>query len=532
MRQHLLPDPDAAPTPVDPKADAGWLRLSARLTRQIDRLADRDDLIVQVAPGAGRGSPGCFVPALATIELDGRLLPAGVDPARAQPRRLSDRERYPVLWGVLSHEAGHARHTRWQAHSDAPAATVAAAMLLEEPRNEVRQLARRPADRRWLRAAATELVLEGQTPDEPVTPWAAAQAAALVLGRADAGVLDLDEAVPLVKLLEATLGIERLSDLRQVWQAALEAADDDTEGMLALGRRWCELVDVDPDGPDPDTRPGNIGAAGQAPSRDAGPDPSSQPSAGRTRSPIAEATRAVLAAVAAEDAEDAAADVKAAAAAARQAAATAREAARRRHAQDAAGPSGTALAKQDAERARAGPTGTHPPRAPARHLHQARPLPGHPSRHPPAVQEALITELAAIRARCAPPHHHPGLRAAAAGRHARRRRPQPLAAKPPPAHGPDPGQRARRRRGPAAAPPAAHHLPGVSRAGRPPDGPRAGRGLRPGRAAVLHQAAVDLPGPGRDRLPGPGPPPAHPPGSCCPAPARCWAWAACSPTGA
>ncbi len=197
-----------------------------------------------------------------------------------------------------------------------------------------------------------------------------------------------------------------------------------------------------------------------------------------------------------------------------------------------AGPSGTALAKQDAERARAGPTGTHPPRAPARHLHQARPLPGHPSRHPPAVQEALITELAAIRARCAPPHHHPGLRAAAAGRHARRRRPQPLAAKPPPAHGPDPGQRARRRRGPAAAPPAAHHLPGVSRAGRPPDGPRAGRGLRPGRAAVLHQAAVDLPGPGRDRLPGPGPPPAHPPGSCCPAPARCWAWAACSPTGA
>jgi hypothetical protein len=189
MRRHLLADPGAQPAPDE---EAGWLRLSARLTREVGRLADRDDLIVQAAPGAGRGPPGCFVPALATIEVDGRLLPAGVDPARARPRRLPDRERYPVLWGVLSHEAGHARHTHWQAPDDAPAATVAAAKLLEEPRAEGCQLGRRPGDRRWLRASATQLVLEGETPDEAVTPWAVAQAAALVLGRVDGGVLDPD----------------------------------------------------------------------------------------------------------------------------------------------------------------------------------------------------------------------------------------------------------------------------------------------------------------------------------------------------
>ncbi len=215
MRQHLLHEPDAKPAAVE-QIEAGWLRLSAALTREIAGLADRDDLIVQVVPGAGRGSPGCFVPALATIEVDGNLLPTAVDPARTRPRRLSDRERYPVLWGVLSHEAGHARHTRWQAPDDAPDATVAAAKLLEEPRAEACQLDRRPGDRRWLRASATELVLEGEASDEAVTPWAAAQATALVLGRVDGGVLDPDEAAPLTAVVEATLGTERLGALREV----------------------------------------------------------------------------------------------------------------------------------------------------------------------------------------------------------------------------------------------------------------------------------------------------------------------------
>jgi len=345
MRQHLLPDPDAQPTPLDQTlAEAGWLRLSARLTREIGRLAGRDDLIVRAAPGLGRGAPGCFVPALATVEVDGRLLPKGVNPGRARPHRPSDRERYPVLWGVLAHEAGHARHTRWRAPDSTPAATVAAAKLLEEPRNEARQLARRPGDRRWLRASATKLVLEGEVTDQTVMPWAAAQAAALVLGRVDAGVLDPDEAAPLARLVEATLGAERLAALRAVWQAALQAADDDAEGMLALGRCWCELTDTDPDGPDPDAERDSDSGAGQPtpgggtarPGGDADPSGRSRAGAGRSRSPIAAATRAVLAAVAANDAAEAAAEAAASAAASRRAAAKAAETARRRHASEAA----------------------------------------------------------------------------------------------------------------------------------------------------------------------------------------------------
>jgi len=131
MRQHLLPDPDAqpTPTPVDQtETDAGWLRLSARLTREIGHLPDRDDLIVQAAPGAGRGSPGCFVPALATTELDGRLLPQGGQP---RPRPASP----PLRPGALPGRVGGCCATRpatpatpaGRPPTAPPAATVATA---------------------------------------------------------------------------------------------------------------------------------------------------------------------------------------------------------------------------------------------------------------------------------------------------------------------------------------------------------------------------------------------------------------------
>jgi len=107
-----------------------------------------------------------------------------------------------------------------------------------------------------------------------------------------------------------------------------------------LGWGGAGAVDVDPDGPDPDpdadTDTG-VGAGGQrTPEQGAGgSDPSGRAEALCPRSPIAEATRQVLAAVAANDAEQAAAEA-AAAAAAERAAAKAREATSRRHAHDAA----------------------------------------------------------------------------------------------------------------------------------------------------------------------------------------------------
>jgi hypothetical protein len=268
---HLIADET---TPTIP--EGAWLKLSAALSEQIPALADRDDLMVAVAPGAGRGSPGCFLPALATVELDGEHL--GVDPATCRPSRPSDRDRYPTLWGVFTHEAAHAHHTRWQSEipDNTAAAHAQAALLLEESRIEAKQLDRRPGDRHWLRASTTKIILDEFTPNGATTPQAqmtredAAHAAALLLGRVDAGVLDEDETIAVATTVTGILGDDLLGKLRDIWRAAHQTGDDDAEAMLDLGRRWCELLGTDPDQHAPESGAG--GGTGQ-PGQDGKPTP-------------------------------------------------------------------------------------------------------------------------------------------------------------------------------------------------------------------------------------------------------------------
>ncbi|TDB96895.1 hypothetical protein E1266_08175, partial [Actinomadura sp. 7K534] len=129
----------APPAPVTGLSEA-WLRLSAAFTDAVTDLTDREDLTVQCAPGLGRGAPGCFVPALATIELDGIHLRQ--DPGTCDPSWPTDRDRYPAMWGVLTHEAAHATHTRWNVPDGAPVAAADAALALEESRIEAAQIHR------------------------------------------------------------------------------------------------------------------------------------------------------------------------------------------------------------------------------------------------------------------------------------------------------------------------------------------------------------------------------------------------------
>ena len=151
MTAHLVTDPDATGAAVFP-ARPEWLTLSTALVDEVDIIADREDLLVTIAPGAGGGAPARFLPARALIEVDGTHL--GVDPATVDPANLADRTRYATTWGLLTHECGHAKHTAWEPPDDAPPAAVEAAMLLEEPRMEAAQVRRRPDDRHWLRASA------------------------------------------------------------------------------------------------------------------------------------------------------------------------------------------------------------------------------------------------------------------------------------------------------------------------------------------------------------------------------------------
>ena len=278
--------PATRPAPAAPPAGA-WLKLSAALTGQVPPIAGRKDLVVTCAPGAGHGSPACFFPALAAIEVDGTHL--GVAPATANPASPADRERYPVTWGALIHECAHAAHTRWTPPPAEAAAWAEAARMLEESRIETAQTARRPADRRWLRETITQLILADFTAAgaAPASPREAGCAAALILARADAGILDPAEAAPVEQAVTTVIGAERLDGLRAIWRAAHATADTDARTMLRLGRRWCRILGIQPDPPPPPStrrRPGH-GAGVPSP----------------VASAVAKTTAAIKAAVAAEN---------------------------------------------------------------------------------------------------------------------------------------------------------------------------------------------------------------------------------------
>ncbi|ROP37313.1 VWA domain-containing protein [Saccharothrix texasensis] len=255
MSTHFTADPTATGAAMFP-ARPEWLTVSAAFADEVPVIADRDDLVVSVAPGAGGGAPACFYPARALIEVDGDHL--GVDPATVDPANLSDRSRYAPAWGALTHECGHAKHTAWEPPRDAPPGVVAAAMLLEEPRMEAAQVRRRPDDRHWLRACvrgivAADLHLFADPATAPqMTKADAARSAALLLGRADGGVLTRAEVAPVARVVRDVLGEETLDKLRAVWRTALRTADDNGQTMLDLGRQWCAIAGTDPNTGDPD----------------------------------------------------------------------------------------------------------------------------------------------------------------------------------------------------------------------------------------------------------------------------------------
>ena len=103
---------------------------------------------------------------------------------------------------------------------------------------KARQVARRPADRAWLRACTCQIVI-GDFAAAAAPPASAAEAgsaAALILAREDAGILEAAEAEPVAKAVAAVIGEGKLGQLRQVWREAHRTRDDDARGTEARPR--------------------------------------------------------------------------------------------------------------------------------------------------------------------------------------------------------------------------------------------------------------------------------------------------------
>ncbi|MCH7229989.1 hypothetical protein L0U85_03815 [Glycomyces sp. L485] len=229
-----------------PTSHPDWQRIADSLTHLAPLLSGRDDVQVVIAPGAAGRAPGSFNTRTAVIELDADVCFVGTDPATIRVADLRDHRRYPCALGVFAHECAHAAHTRWRVGRAWPVPVVLAAMMLDDLRIEAAQIRRRPLDRTWLRAASLKLDVPGlrQTGTRAMGLWQAAAAAALCLGRVDAGVLDrTDPDITASKAaLQRALGPELYEPLEAVWRAALAVADTDGAAMGRLGRAWCRLL--------------------------------------------------------------------------------------------------------------------------------------------------------------------------------------------------------------------------------------------------------------------------------------------------
>jgi hypothetical protein len=252
--------PATAPAPAAGLArPAGpWKKLSRTMTAEVPAIAGRP-VPVACAPGAGLGSAACYIPGIPVIEVNGRLL--GVAPATCDPASLGDRERYPVSWGALIHDCAHVADTSDSLPGPDKASWRKAASELEESRIEARQASRRPGDRRWLRASAAKVILDDFTSGgaEPGTPAEAGLAAALMLAREDAGILEPGETTAVAGKVEAIIGPDALARLRATWREVHQTADGDIRAMTRLARRWCRILGIDPDAA---PRPAEVSIAG------------------------------------------------------------------------------------------------------------------------------------------------------------------------------------------------------------------------------------------------------------------------------
>jgi Mg-chelatase subunit ChlD len=240
---HLRPalPPAQIPAALDASADP-WQVWSRAWTRHVPTLTGRTDLSVVVAPGAGGGAPACTYPDLGRIEINAAYIGA---PEIANPNRAGHKQIVPAGYGLLVHEAAHATHSRWKPPPGTPPVVADAAALLEESRAEGCHRARRRGDRRWLRHTVTTLLDPADAAIDDA--WHAGVVAALLLARADARVINARDARTARATVTAVLGRKRLAALREVWRAAHAVGDTDAETMVGLGRKWCAILDIDPD---------------------------------------------------------------------------------------------------------------------------------------------------------------------------------------------------------------------------------------------------------------------------------------------
>lgn len=206
------------------KTPREWLTVGAQINDVVNDWAGRSDIVTYVGPGAGHGSPACFVPLIAEMEINVDVAFDG-----SQPQIIPDlRERknqfdYPKAMGAVLHEAMHARHSHPDmlieiaSHPDNRVQMIAT--MFEETRIEALGVKRYPKNRSFLRACALSIVLADLKEDDDFGKDGVISFSRLILltlARVDAGVLDAGDVSSIQEYAETLFDKKTLRALRKV----------------------------------------------------------------------------------------------------------------------------------------------------------------------------------------------------------------------------------------------------------------------------------------------------------------------------
>ena len=240
-----------------------WLRVCSQIGRLVNDWSWRSDLVVYGGEDSAEGKAiAAFYSDIAEIEVNlpkafGELTPA--DFVGDLTKKETQYE-YPMVTGVLYHEALHARHTNW----DTPVLAEAldpneqrAFMLLEESRIEAKGVKERPELRNFLRASALDMALDEVTSDSLADlsgdVWNTARLAGLSISRVDSGVLEVSDITDIYKEVVSVLGQDLFDELRKVWIEFQSLGVPQIERAIELAKKWVELLrESDPEG-EPDS---------------------------------------------------------------------------------------------------------------------------------------------------------------------------------------------------------------------------------------------------------------------------------------
>lgn len=228
-----------------------WLKVGKEIATFTNRLALRDDIIAYVGANAGGGeAPARFNPALAEVEVVvEKVFGTGVKPEQIGDITLRKTQyEFPMATGAISHEAFHARFSRWsmeKAHAELKGDEYQALTLLEEGRIEYQGLQANSRSRAFLRASAMELAIGDARDafDKQQPTQAIAHLIGLVHARVIAGVLDKEEVADIYDWVDTQIGadnVEAFCDIIRPFQ--LHNNHKDATDLYPLAIKWAELV--------------------------------------------------------------------------------------------------------------------------------------------------------------------------------------------------------------------------------------------------------------------------------------------------